>query len=157
MGAARSTYGVAVYLAARYSRREELAEYAAVLGFAGFSVTSRWLQGQHQIDDDGRPIGDDKEQRFEDPDDDAPEIVRLRQRFVMEDLEDVRRSNWMIAFTEEPRKSTSRGGRHVEFGIAIERGIPIVVIGPRENLFHWGPWVTWFPDWLSFVAASIDS
>lgn len=30
-----------------------------------------------------------------------------------------------------------RGGRHVEFGIALEREIPIFVIGPRENIFHY--------------------
>jgi hypothetical protein len=42
-----------VYLAARYSRREELCRYADDLRAIGHTITSRWLDGNHQVDDRG--------------------------------------------------------------------------------------------------------
>jgi hypothetical protein len=38
------------------------------------------------------------------------------------DLEDVLAADTVIAFTEPPRSSTSRGGRHCEWGAAIGSG-----------------------------------
>ena len=38
----------------------------------------------------------------------------------------------LIAFSEEPRAlNASRGGRHVEFGIALALGKKVAVVGPR--------------------------
>jgi len=31
---------------------------------------------------------------------------------------------------------TSRGGRHTELGFAIARGLPVILVGPREQVFH---------------------
>lgn len=106
-----------VYLAARYSRRLELCEYRDDLRRDGFIVTSRWLLGNHQAENDQLHRGADAE------------------RFAAEDVADLRAADVMLAFTEPPRSSNSRGGRHVEFGIALGVGIPIVVVGPRENVF----------------------
>ena len=57
-------------------------------------------------------------------------------RFASEDLEDIRRADVVICFTEEPRSNNSRGGRHVEFGYALGLGKTIVIVGPRENVFY---------------------
>lgn len=109
------------YLAARYSRREELCGYRADLAERGVKVPARWLNGDHQIDNQGLSV----------------EAGRAaRTRFATEDLSDVLSADLLIAFTEPPRSSNSRGGRHVEFGVAIGRGIPVIVVGPRENVFH---------------------
>ena len=106
-----------VYLAARYSRREELCGYREQLGH---EVTSRWLNGEHQALDE--------------------ELVTrpsLAMRFALDDLEDIEASRMLVAFTESPRTGATRGVRHVEFGMALQL-LPIrtVVVGPIENVFH---------------------
>jgi len=62
----------------------------------------------------------------------------------------------VITFTETPRSSNSRGGRHVEFGIALGMRKRAVVIGPRENVFHClpFPYIEWYPDERAFFAES---
>lgn len=141
----------AFYLAARYSRREELLGYAEQLRELGHEVTSRWLEGQHQADElEIAAAGHVHE---------VPEVAR---RFAEEDVEDVTFADVVIAFSEPPRSSASRGGRHVEFGMALGwvlagyrsldgRARRVVVIGQRENVFHCLREVTVFPDWSSFV------
>jgi len=125
-----------IYLAARYSRREELLRYAADLEERGYTVTSRWLQGSHQIDDVGLSVEAKREER---------------ERFAREDWEDLKGADACISFTEVLRTSNSRGGRHVEFGGALAFGQTVIVIGPRENVFHCLAQVKLFPDWESFV------
>ena len=110
-----------IYLAARYSRREELCGYRSQLEALGHTVTSRWLNGNHQVDDQGLSV---EAKRAE------------RERFAIEDRDDVLAANVLIAFTEIPRSSNSRGGRHVELGIAIgTQRMAVIVVGPRENVF----------------------
>lgn len=129
-----------IYLAARYSRREELCGYRSQLEAIGHTVTSRWLNGKHQIDNSGKPIGDNGEALVEDDDNSTHvKAAALRESFAQEDLQDVLRSELLIAFTEVPRSGHSRGGRHVEFGVALGTQTPIMVVGPRENIFCWLP------------------
>ena len=127
---------VKVYLAARYSRRNELRVYRADLETLGFAVTSRWLDGNHQIDDAGlSEEGSPAE----------------RTRFAQEDWDDLMEADACISFTESPRSAASRGGRHVEFGAGVAAGKFMVVIGPRENVFHCLPEVAVFPDWPTYL------
>jgi len=137
-----------VYLAARYSRREEIAKYKKDLEFQGYEVTSRWLLGDHQIDASGKPISDTGENLVENGE--GEEAAKLRAHFAIEDVEDVRAADTIILFTEEPYSIASRGGRHVEFGIAIERGMNLIVIGPYEHVFTWLPGVEQYDDWAAF-------
>jgi hypothetical protein len=142
----------AFYLASRYGRRLELADYAEQLRKLGHQVTSRWLEGQHQADELEVAAAGEVHQ--------VPEIAR---RFAEEDVEDVTFADVVVAFSEPPRSSASRGGRHVEFGMALGwvlagyRSLDggrrqVVVIGQRENVFHCLREVAVFPDWASFVA-----
>jgi nucleoside 2-deoxyribosyltransferase len=137
-----------VYLAARYSRRLELCGYRAQLESIGFVVTSRWLNGAHQIDHDGKPIGDHGEKLFEEGTCESADAMRAR--FVTEDVTDVKRADIVIAFTEEPRSGHSRGGRHVELGLAIAWNKDIYVVGPCENLFCYLPQIS-VVTWESFL------
>src|SRR5689334_6788265 len=114
-----------IYLAARYSRREELCGYRTQLEALGHTVTSRWLNGSHQISDAGKPIGDHGEALVEDGSDDR--AAALRQHFAQEDFDDVRSADTLIAFTEVPRSGHSRGGRHVEFGAALALDKKIII------------------------------
>lgn len=143
-----------VYLAARYSRRLELCGYRAELEANGCSVTSRWLNGKHQIGNDGTPIGDAGEALVEADKPGAPEAAAaLREAFCQEDLADVLAAQTVISFTEIPRQpTTNRGGRHVEFGIALAQAVlgaevRLIVVGPRENIFHHHPMVEQFDTW----------
>lgn len=134
------------YLAARYSRRKELVEYREQLQALGHRVTSIWLNGGHQIDEAGVPIGEDGEQLFESGIDD-PHAVKLREFFAQEDLNDIEFADVLIAFTEPPRSTTSRGGRHVEMGYALGRYKPVIVVGPQENVFCYLPQVSVYSTW----------
>jgi hypothetical protein len=129
---------VKIYLASRYSRIAEMNLVADVLVSLGHVVTSRWIQGGHQVTDRG--LNDQAEEK-------------LRTLFAIEDLEDLVAADCCISFTEEPRSSASRGGRHVEFGVALAHRKRCLVVGPRENVFHCLPGVEVYPDRLAMAIA----
>ncbi len=145
-----------IYMAARYSRREELCVYRDVLRSHGHEVTSRWLDGKHQIDESGAPIGDEGESLIEGDD---PAVrggkqfraERMRRRFLREDLSDLERAHVLIAFTEPPRSKASRGGRHVELGYALAIQRRILVVGHRENLFCWHDSIDFYNSWAEII------
>lgn len=146
-----------IYLAARYSRREELCGYRLQLQKLGYYVRARWLDGKHQISDTGIPIGDAGEKLVEGVDDGSTNIknASLRAKFAADDLKDVMAADLVISFTEEPRSFASRGGRHVEFGIALANHASVIVVGPRENIFHWLPHVQVFDTWQEAKATFV--
>ena len=128
-----------VYLAARYSRIAELNGYADELRRRGHDITARWLQGGHQLT--AGELSDEA-------------AHEKRTQFAEEDYADLLAAECVISFSETPRQpSTSRGGRHVEFGIALEAKKRCILIGPRENVFHCIPWVEWYPTWADYLAA----
>ena len=126
-----------IYLAARYSRLDELQGYADDLRAIGHKVEARWLKGDHQIHE-----GADKVEA-------ATVSVPIEGRpFALDDYVDVCDADMLIAFSEEPRAGgASRGGRHVEFGMALAWGKALAVVGPRENVFHTMPTVRHFWRW----------
>lgn len=106
-----------VYLAAAYPRRDEIAAHAAALSDLGYTITSRWLRGTGPLD--SNPEGEQAETA------------------ALEDLGDLRRA-LIAVFTTEPAGSVhQRGGRHVEFGVALELGMRTILVGPPEHVFHW--------------------
>jgi hypothetical protein len=128
---------VKIYLAARYSRCGELRGYRELLRTPGHEVTSRWLDGGHEIAREGSTRAD----------------TEARTRFALEDWEDLMAADLVISFTEVPRSTTGRGGRHVEFGAAMASGKQCVVVGPREDVFHCLPRVQVFNCWANFLDA----
>ncbi len=120
-----------IYLAARYSRREEMRIIAAELETMGHEVTSRWINGSHELTD--HPAYED------------------RTRLACEDMQDLYRADVVISFTEQPRAALDnpgRGGRHVEFGLALRNpGQRKIVVGWRENVFHYLPEVEFYETW----------
>ena len=115
-----------VYLAGRYSRRDELQKCAKELVDDGHEVTSRWLSEDHRVESAAEVEG-------------APLTVPMKQGrlFANDDYEDIENCDVFIAFTEPSRANlASRGGRHVEFGTALALDKWIIVIGPRENVFY---------------------
>jgi hypothetical protein len=122
-----------VYLAARYSRWQELAGYAEELRAIGYEVTSRWIKGDHELRADGQGEAD-----------------HWAVVWASEDREDLLAADIVVSFTEGADvPGRARGGRHVEFGMALETGKRLLVVGPRENVFHHLPGVERFADWPS--------
>jgi nucleoside 2-deoxyribosyltransferase len=123
-----------IYLAARYSRRDQMRELAAELRRMGHTVTSRWLETEWANR----------------PDQSSAAPPEYRAKYACIDLDDVCAAEMVVNFTEAPGDG-SRGGRHVEYGYALALGKRIVVIGFRENLFHEHPAVQFHAsqwDWL---------
>ncbi len=116
-----------IYLAARYERMIELRTYRDDLEKMGHVVTSCWLSGVHDKLD---PL-------------DA----------ARNDCRDVVSSDCVISFTEIPESAFGRGGRHVEFGVALARGKRAIVVGHRENVFHHLPEAEFYPTWGEARAA----
>ncbi|HEX3696223.1 MAG TPA: hypothetical protein VH374_12640 [Polyangia bacterium] len=119
-----------IYLAARYDRRFEMLGIASDLVRAGHVVTSAWIEG-------GRG--------------DGSEVVA-----ATEDMEDLSSADCLVAFTEEPTRGVpwaARGGRHVEFGVALAAGKRLCIVGPRENVFHHLPQVQVFDASADLVVA----
>ncbi len=152
----------AIYLAARYSRRLELCEYRKQLETAGYSVQARWLDGEHQLANDGTPIGENGAALVEgtlrtgeqlSEHEQTERAAALRTKFALDDWEDVQNAAVVISFTEPPRSSANRGGRHVEFGIALMKRARVIVVGYRENIFHWLPQVEFFETFEQVKAA----
>lgn len=109
-----------VYLAARYSRRDELLSLIPKLKKQGIQVTSSWL----------RSTGTGKL-----PDRTAKE----NRKHAIKDFKDIERAHAVMMFSEDPGTPTPRGGRHVELGYALGLGKLVIVIGPHENVFHFHP------------------
>jgi hypothetical protein len=142
-----------VYLAARYSRHPEMQQYAADLEAIGVEVTSRWINGSHQIMLNGEALGPEREALFET----AHESMEAQRReFALHDWWDVMEADVVVSFTEQPRTAgNSRGGRHVEFGAALAAGKRCIVVGWRENVFHCLPEVEFFKTWTEAMQQAI--
>ena len=113
-----------IYLAGRYSRIDELNLYATQLREFEFIIDCQWLKGSHQLSDEALTV------------ENATETTPIEGKlFALEDFNDVCHADWVICFTEKPHSGHSRGGRHVEMGLALAWNKRVTVVGPRENIF----------------------
>lgn len=126
-----------IYLAARFSRNDEMRGVRDFLVALGHEVTSRW------IDLHG---GDQQESAAAEVLNSDPASVA---HFGRHDLEDLDAADTVISFTG----SGGKGGRHIEFGYGLARGKRMVAVGPRENIFHTLPEVEHFQDWRHLALA----
>ncbi len=134
-----------VYLAARYSRRIELCDYRDDLLLLGHTVVCRWLDGHHEL------FGDATAHDLQEHRDNLDNPTRAN--FAHEDLMDLLGAEAIIAFTEKPRETTTRGGRHIEFGVALGTSKKLFVVGPKENIFYSLPEVNHFDTWFGCLNA----
>lgn len=101
----------AIYIAARYSRKEEADTLALDLELSGHVVVSSWHR----------------------PDSRSP--TWRERRIAEQDMFDLLEADTLISLAEEPRTPT-RGGRLVEFGVALGLGKRIIVYGDGEGLYE---------------------
>jgi nucleoside 2-deoxyribosyltransferase len=119
-----------IYLAARWSRREEIEGYAAALREIGYEVTARWLTDpQHRMEAAG-------------------DAQAFNAELANHDVYDVKNADTLVYFAP----GGTRGGSHVEFGMALAQGKRLFWIGDREHVFSWLNQVTVFPSWVEFFA-----
>lgn len=118
-----------VYVASRYSRRDEMRDVAEQLSERGFIVSSTWLQEDYPLN--MNLDGLTPEQHAE---------------IATQDLEDVISSDILIFFAEDQNNQPPRGGRHVELGYALALGVNVYIVGQRENIFHYLPNVKVVPN-----------
>jgi len=122
------------YIAARYESRLKMCSWKAEIEELGHRVQARWLGGKHSwLDTRG----------------DVP--LTTKRLWAEEDVADVFACDELIAVNPPEGSGPGRGGRHTEVGIAIARGIPIHVIGRRENIFHFLSQVTVYETFEDFL------
>jgi len=111
-----------VYLASRFSRKDEMIKKAEELRDLNIEVTSRWITEAAN--------GNAKLRDYDDA---------YLLNTATTDIEDIEKADTFVLFSENPEEAYVRGGRHWETGYAYARGKTILVVGPKENIFHYFP------------------
>lgn len=127
-----------VYLAGKYSRKQEFLAYAAELTSLGHDVVSSWLWTS--LDDSQAKAVEVATYSI---------LQEVGEKFAVRDFMDLAGAGVLISFTEPVRaEGKDRGGRHVELGMALAWGTDIIiVVGPRENVFYCHPDVEVVSTW----------
>ena len=109
-----------LYLAAKFEQKMEMRKIRNFLQNDGHEVTSRWIDVEHE-EDKSHTVTDE-----------------MRVEYAAMDVADVLAADALIAFANPRNEPAIGGGRHVEFGIALQAGRDIIVVGPKgEHIFHW--------------------
>jgi len=119
--------GYSVYLAARYSRNAEMRDIRDLLETNGIKVTSRWIDCHGKLEASFTPERPNAEPRF-------------CGEYGQTDINDLLAADAVVSFTS--LDGGGKGGRHVEFGLGLALpGKRSIIVGPRENVFHYLPQV----------------
>lgn len=127
------------YFASRYSRHLELRGYRAelVAAIPDAEVTSRWIDCH-----DG-----ELEASY------TPDVLNASPEACWKrgdaDIADIEAASAIVSFTGPGGK----GGRHIEHGYAMALGLRLVVVGPREHIFHCHPATEVYETWAAFLEA----
>lgn len=123
-----------IYLAAPYGSRETIRTCAAEARSIGITVTSSWLDEDHEINAGTEGA--------------APALTDEQvDQHAQTDIREVRDSDLLVLFTAAYVGTEGGGGRHVETGIALALNTPVLVVGEPENVFHRTAGVFTFPSW----------
>lgn len=113
---------LSVYLASRHEDRPDVIKVRKQLLKRGVLVTSRWLL-------EGGVL--------------KTNIVENEREGSLHvqtnDIEDINKADVVVVFSPKKAFGNSTGGRHVEFGYALGVKKPLILVGFRENVFHWNP------------------
>lgn len=109
-----------IYVGARFSLRSTVRSLSDFLENQGFEITEKWFlfekESTGQI---------------------SSEALKSNYKAAKADLYGIESADATIFLSENPLMLTRRGGRHVEFGYALALKKPIIVLGPKENVFHY--------------------
>lgn len=116
-----------VYLAARWEQGPVMRMWRTLLAAQDVACTSHWLDVQASW---LRAVeGDD-----------------IMRENALLDFDDIAACDVLICYSPRSGFGQGRGGRHSELGVALGMGKPVVLVGERENIFHWHPSVVAMPD-----------
>lgn len=123
-----------LYIAGAYAARDVLREERRFYEEHGHTVISNWLKGT-------RPIGPGTVGT-------SPETALIEVRnHAVDDLAQVAEADALVHYTAEAMiriepsladALLTSGGRHVETGYALAHSVPVIVVGPQENIFQRG-------------------
>lgn len=98
-----------VYIAARGEDQPLAAQVRARLSLMGIRTTARWIDQS---------------------------LANESHAEAAMDIEDVRAAQILVLLKPRASHRQTTGGHHVETGIALERRMPILLLGDLENVFH---------------------
>jgi hypothetical protein len=143
------------YFAGAYARRAELDKCAGWLltEVPSARVVSRWLTDPQEGLDAGFSAGGLE----------TPEAASKAWEYGQRDIEDLSGADAIVSFTGEG----TRGGRHIEHGWALawhmtvggnpdRLGVRMIVVGPREHVFHCHPATEVYRYFDAFLAHEIE-
>lgn len=130
-----------IYLAAQYERLEEMKKIRDLLVENGHAVTSRWIDQLH---------GQEEALGMKE----LTEYPSRGQKYALIDMQDISDADTMVVFTSG--NGGGRGGYHTEFGMALASMKRIVIVGPRENVFHTAAFIRQYSTVDDFIAAVTD-
>jgi len=107
-----------VYIAARGKDQALASLVRDFLSLAGITSTAQWI--------------------------DQP-LTNESHAEAQQDIDDVRRAHVLVLLKPVASHRETTGGHHVETGIALERGMPVLLLGETENVFHQHESVTTLP------------
>lgn len=102
-----------IYLSSRFEHRHFMKRYAEGLHNLGHEITSTWIDGESYVETEDN------------------------WRHAEQDLHDVIVSEAFVTFNGIDAESPGTGGRHVELGVAISTGCHLLLVGEKENIFHY--------------------
>jgi hypothetical protein len=111
-----------VYLAAQFESRFDLHDLADQIRDLGYEIVSDWLYEPESNNEIADKIGTE----------DAP--AKLLEHIALNDVSNVVKCDYFVLFS-----GGGRGGRHFETGLAYKSGATILIVGDRENVFHYLP------------------
>jgi hypothetical protein len=108
-----------IYIAAKYGQIFEMQRVRDRLVQEGHVVTAQWIDGN--------------------------ESSMSQEAAAVMDMEDVKRADTVLSFSNPKGQLNTGGGRHVEFGLGLALGKRMLVVGPKgEHIFHHMPGVQFF-------------
>jgi hypothetical protein len=110
-----------IYIAAVFGAKDRLQPVRQKLTELGYTVTSSWL--------------DEENLKNYTNDTPATDLItpELALEYAQRDMSQVAASDIFAIDTQE---LAGRGGREVEFGLALSLGLTCHVVGPKPNVFH---------------------
>ena len=131
-----------VYLAAMFSKKNELREYAKCLRRLGIVITSEWLRERHALKSKEKSI--------------SPKML---QWYAARDKKGIRKCDTFILVTPTDfdllkvgrslgeLRRLARAAHELECGMADALGKRLIIVGQRMNAFHYLKKYEVYPAW----------
>jgi nucleoside 2-deoxyribosyltransferase len=115
---------IKIYIAAPFVKQHEAREKANELISMGFTVTSRWV------------------------DEDVLAAAGANHEYYAQcaniDIEDINAAQYFLLLADHDSRT---GGKHFETGYAYATGKKLMIVGRRENVFHYLPQLVFAQTW----------